>query len=106
MLTGDTMELFHAQYAGGEDDVRNFPLLDDCSESPPTVLCTAALDPLRDSGRGYAAKLIQSGVDVSYLEFQGSIHGFATLRKAIPSAQADVDTLLAEVKLMLERHSA
>jgi acetyl esterase len=106
LLTGATMDWFHEQYAGGEDDVRNFPMLDDCSNSPPTILCTAGLDPLRDSGRAYAAKLIQSGVDVSYLEFKGSIHGFATLRKAIPSAQADVDTLLAEMRLMLERHSA
>ncbi|WP_114520109.1 alpha/beta hydrolase [Altererythrobacter sp. ZODW24] len=105
LLTGATMDWFNEQYGGGADDPRNFPMLDDGAGSPPTVLCTAGLDPLRDSGRQYAAKLIDSGTDVTYLEFAGSIHGFANLRKVIPSAQKDTQILLDAMKDMLGRNS-
>lgn len=104
LLTASTMDWFHAQYAGGADDPRNFPILHGKPACVPTVLCTAGLDPLRDSGRKYAARLIDLGTDVSYLEFHGTIHGFANLRKAIPSAQADLHAFLSAMKNMLERH--
>ena len=104
VLTGATMDWFTAQYAGPADDPRNFPALDECAPYPPTVLCTAGLDPLRDSGREHAAKLIRCGTDVTYLEFRGTVHGFVNLRKAVPSAQADLAAILAAMKDMLERH--
>lgn len=104
LLTASTMDWFHAQYAGGADDPRNFPILHRKPACVPTVLCTAGLDPLRDSGRKYAARLIDLGTDVSYLEFHGTIHGFANLRKAIPSAQTDLHAYLSAMKNMLERH--
>jgi acetyl esterase len=69
------------------------------------VLITASLDPLRDSGRAYAAHLVGCGVDVVYLEARGSIHGFINMRKALPSAQADVMAFIHAIRLMLERHS-
>ncbi len=36
-----------------------------------------------------------------YREAVGNIHGLITLRKAIPSAQSDVDQALAALKLVL-----
>ena len=103
LLTGATMGWFTRQYAADPSDPRNIPMLGDCSGAPPTVLCTAGLDPLRDSGREYAAHLIQQGTQVAYLEFPGIIHGFTTLRKAIPSGQQDLDAFLDAVHLMVER---
>jgi acetyl esterase len=106
LLTARSMEFFSGNYAGPDDDVRHHPILrEDHADAPPTVLITAGLDPLRDSGRAYAAHLIQAGVDVTYLEAQGSIHGFITVRKAVPSAQKDVESLIAAIRLMLERHA-
>ena len=102
-LTGASMAFFTQQYAADPSDPRNLPLLGDCSNTPPTVVCTAGLDPLRDSGRAYAGHIISRGADVTYLEFKGTIHGFINLRKGIPSAQKDVDALLGAVKYMLER---
>ena len=104
LLTGATMSWFTRQYAGDPEDPRNVPMIGDCSNTPPTVVCTAGLDPLRDSGREYAAHLIQLGSEVVYLEFPGIIHGFTTLRKAIPSGQQDLDAFLDAVHLMVERH--
>lgn len=73
-------------YAADPNSVRASPLLGNLSGLPPTVLVTASLDPLRDQGRAYAAKLIEAGVQTHYYEAQGLIHGFATYRRAIPSA--------------------
>lgn len=103
LLTAATMVWFADQYAADPTDPRNFPALAEPADSPPTVLCTAGLDPLRDSGRNYAAHLIKQGTNVTYLEFQGNIHGFTNLRKAIPSAQLDLDTLIAAMKAMLAK---
>jgi acetyl esterase len=106
LLTARTMDFFSSSYAADPEDKRNYPILhDNHAASPPTVLMTAGLDPLRDSGREYAAHLIQNGVDVIYLEAKGNVHGFVTIRKAVPSAQDDVAALVAAIKLMLERHS-
>ena len=69
------------------------------------MLITAGLDPLRDSGREYASHLVQCGIDVVYLEAQGVIHGFANIRKAMPSVKKDMDSLYGAIKLMLERHT-
>ena len=104
LLTGAAMSWFTQQYAANPDDPRNLPMVGDCSNTPPTVVCTAGLDPLRDSGREYAAHLIQQGTEVVYLEFPGIIHGFTTLRKAIPSGQKDLDAFLDAVELMVERY--
>lgn len=104
LLTARGMEFFDACYKADRSDKRGFPLLqEDHANTPPTVLLTAGLDPLRDSGRAYAAELIKSGVSVTYLEMPGIVHGFVHLRKALPSAQTDVETFAAAVKNMLER---
>ena len=105
-LTGAAMAWFAEQYGAAEDDPRNLPLIGDCSNTPPTVICTAGLDPLRDSGREYAAHLIQQGTEVSYFEFPGIIHGFITLRKAIPSGQRDIDAFLGAIRVKLDRIGA
>lgn len=65
------------------------------------LMVTASLDPLRDDGRAYAAKTIEAGGQVTYREMEGSIHGFMTYRKAIPSAKADTDALLVVAKAMI-----
>jgi acetyl esterase len=55
---------------------------------PPTMIVTAGFDPLRDEGHAYADKLRQAGVDVTYREYQGQIHAFVSLTKAIPQGMA------------------
>jgi len=65
------------------------------------MLATAALDPLRDEGRAFAAKLAEAGVPVSFYEAAGNVHGFATSRKSIPSAKGDLDQILAMARTML-----
>ncbi|MWB78670.1 alpha/beta hydrolase fold domain-containing protein [Pseudooceanicola sp. 216_PA32_1] len=64
-----------------------FPIhAEDLSNLPPTLVHTAELDPIRDAGRAYAAKLILAGNDVTYREARGMIHGF--MRARFTGAQA------------------
>ena len=90
-------------YAPDPKSVRASPLLANLNGLPPTVLVTASLDPLRDEGRAFAAKLINAGVPTVFYEAKGSIHGFATYRKAIPSAQVDTTRFLSLAATMLRQ---
>lgn len=106
LLTRDTMIWFMEQYQGTEGDIRFHPIEHHHAGSPPTLIITAGLDPLRDEGRAYAARLIDAGVDVSYREAAGVIHGFINLRKAIPSVERDVQGFLTALKAMIAEHAA
>jgi len=89
-------------YQGDPKSWRYSAILADLAGVAPTVLVTASLDPLRDEGRAYAAKLVEAGVPTTYYEAKGLIHGFATYRKAIPSAQDDTVKFLALARAMLD----
>lgn len=101
ILTKAAIEFFDAAYQADRSDPRGFPILSDHSNAPPTVLTTASLDPIRDSGRDYGKALIDAGRDVVFLEMQGLCHAHTNLRAAVPSAQADLERMIAAMKLML-----
>ena len=103
VLTKAAVEFFAAAYAPDVEDARAMPILGDHSSAPPTVLVTASLDPIRDSGRDYGAALSQAGVDHMHLEVHGGTHSFTNLRQAVPSYQKDLQRVFAAMKLMLER---
>lgn len=103
LLTGETMAFFDAAYAAPRDDARGFPILGDHSKAPPTVLVTASLDPIRDSGRAYAKALAEAGRDFVFLEMQGVTHSFTNLRQMVPSTQGDLERIIAAMNFMLGR---
>ena len=70
----------------------------DLAGLPPAVVVTASLDPIRDQGRAYVGALAAAGVPVTFREAVGNVHGFITLRQAIPSSAGDVAGYLAAVK--------
>jgi acetyl esterase len=98
LLTRDSMEWFMAAYKAEADHIRSSPLLGDLAGMPPAVVVTASLDPIRDQGRAYAAALALAGVPVVFREAKGNIHGFITIRKAIPSSVGDVMGAFAALK--------
>jgi acetyl esterase len=101
LLTAGAMAWFGEAYAAESANVRAYPITGDHAKAPRTVLVTASLDPIRDSGRVYGEALIRAGSDVLFMEMKGSIHGFVNLRKAVPSAQADLHRILAAMKFVL-----
>ncbi len=103
LLTAETMKWFDDAYQAVLGHKRAYPIYGNHAATPPTVLVTAGLDPIRDSGRVYGAELIKAGVETVFLEMKGTIHGFTQVRKAIPSAQTDLHAIFAAVRLLLER---
>ena len=61
----------------------------DFSNLPPAFVHTAEFDPIRDEGRVYAAALARAGVDVTYREARGMIHGFIRTRFAGDGGRAE-----------------
>lgn len=106
LLTEGSMTWFGDQYAPDPTDYRASPIDFPAEGLPPTLLVTAGLDPLRDQGRAYAAKLIEAGVPTTYREAKGSIHGYINLAQAIPSAQADIRGALTTLKAIVAEASA
>ena len=102
ILTKASVEYFEEQYKPDHCDPRAMPILGDHSKAPPTVLVTAGLDPIRDSGRDYGAALSKAGISHVHLEIPGVTHSFTNLRQAIPSNQKDLELVIAAMKLMLE----
>jgi acetyl esterase len=101
LLTSDTMGFFDAAYAADRADPRGFPILSDHSSAPPTIVVTASLDPIRDSGRAYAKALVDAGRDVVFIEMRGVTHSFTNLRQMVPSTQGDLERIVAAMKFML-----
>lgn len=106
LLTRDAMLWFRDAYAADLQHMRGSPMRGSLAGLPPAVVITAGLDPIRDQGRAYAAALAQAGVPVTYREAAGNIHGFVTLRKAIPSSVGDVAGYLAALKAVVAEAEA
>ena len=106
MLTQASMDWFELCYCADEKDWRYSPLVKSQAGMPPTLVMTASLDPIRDQGRAYAAACTEAGVRTSYIEAEGNVHGFINLRRAIPSAAADIRRGVAALKLLLAETAA
>lgn len=64
---------------GSPDDPLVSPLLADdaaFAASPPTLVITAELDPLRDEGEAYASRLRAADVAAQATRYDGMFHGF------------------------------
>jgi len=84
-------------------DPRVSPLLaESLAGLPPALVLTCGLDPLRDQGRAYAAKLAEAGVPVVHEEAAGQVHGCLVMRKALPSAQTQLTRCLDSLRRMID----
>ena len=103
LLEKPSMDWFEECYAGPKGDWRYSPLLKGAVGLPPTFVMTAGLDPIRDQGRAYAAACVAAGVETIYWEAAGTVHGFLNVRKAVPSANQDLEHCLHYLKPWVER---
>ncbi|MFQ3595303.1 MAG: alpha/beta hydrolase [Sphingomonadaceae bacterium] len=102
LLTRDSMLWFMAHYAPDPAHRWASPLhAEEWDGLPPALVFTCSLDPLRDQGRAYAARLIETGHRVFYREAKGQIHGCVQLRGGIPSAQEDLLGQLQDLKALI-----
>ncbi|MCX2479619.1 alpha/beta hydrolase [Pedobacter sp. MC2016-15] len=64
----------------------------------PALIITAELDPLRDEGTEYAARLRKSDNKVSEKQFPGMIHGFASLAGVLDAGKKLIDDVGASLE--------
>ena len=102
VLTRAAIEFFDAAYQADRSDPRGFPILGDHTKAPPTIVVTASLDPIRDSGRDYASALADAGADVTFIEMKGVTHSFTNIRQAVPSTQGDLERITSAMTFALE----
>lgn len=102
LLTRDSMIWFMGHYAPDPRHRWASPLhAEEWDGLPPALVFTCGLDPLRDQGRAYAARLVNTGHRTIFREAAGQIHGCMQLRGGIPSAQDDLLGQLADLKALV-----
>lgn len=73
----------------------------DLTGLPPAFIFTAGYDPLRDDGKEYAERLEQAGVQVTYRNYEGMIHGFFWMSGVLDQAKIVMDEVGKEVRGVL-----
>jgi len=103
LLTKRSMVWFWDLYLLSETDGQNpyaSPLrATDLSGLPPAFVATCELDPLRDEGEAFAARLKEAGVDVTAKRYDGLIHGAFQMGQMLDQGK----TMIADASASLRR---
>jgi acetyl esterase len=107
MLTEAKMDAFIAHYVGPDPmDLRDPAISpywrEDLTGLPPALVQTADIDPIRDEGLAYAARLEKAGVPVRVTNYLETVHGFASIPGATVIGRQAQQELVTE----LRRHLA
>ena len=104
-LTTQGMKWFWNAYLQGAVHDQNPYAVPAASESfagvAPAIIITAEYDPLLSDGEEYAHKLRSDGVEVTYSQFDGMVHGFFTNMAVTPTSQVAIGYAAEEIKRYL-----
>ena len=107
-LTEGQLKAFRRMYLGDARkafDPYTSPLLaEDLAGLPPSIICTAEFDPVRDEGEAYAHKLAAAGVPVHCIRYNGMIHAFLQMDRIIDKALIAQKELNELVKSYFEKY--
>lgn len=73
----------------------------DLSGMPPALILTAEYDPLRDEGREYAKRLMESGVPVELWHLEDQMHGFIMQTRVIDRARETLEKVGSKLRTVL-----
>ena len=89
----------YEQYGGPAEDWRASPITAaDLSGAPPALIVVAGIDPVRDDGIRYGAKLADAGIPVTVKVFPTMMHGFFALAPALTEASRAKELVAAELR--------
>lgn len=100
-LTMPLVEFYFSSYLPRVEDRRDAraaPLLAPTLAPVPALLVIAGLDPLADEGRLYASRLEAAGAPVERLEVEGMVHGFISLDRILPAAEAAFRETISRIR--------
>ncbi len=101
LLTRDAQFWYHETYLRSDEDRDDWwaspALAENFAGVAPAFVLTCGYDPLVDEGKAYADKLEAAGVHVEYHCYEGQVHGFITMGKAIDEANDAVDEVADKV---------
>lgn len=106
-INGNDMEWFHAHYIRDQADSVNphaFPYnAPDLTGLPPALVITAGLDPLRDQGEAYAARLRDAGVATVLKRYEDVTHVFVSMAPRLDKGREAIEESAAAVRAALEK---
>jgi acetyl esterase len=101
LLTRRDMAWFWDQYQPDvklRDDPLASPLrAPDLSASPPALVLSAALDPLRDEGEAYGERLREASVTTDVVRCDGVVHGFLAMVNYAPAAERAFERIVSGI---------
>lgn len=103
-LSRAEMQTYFERYVRGPedyDDPRAVPMRGDLTGLPPTFVAAAGLDVLRDDSVRLDARLREAGVPCTLTVYEGVVHGFMSLTRMLPKAQAMIEDLAAKLSTTL-----
>jgi acetyl esterase len=106
MLTAEAIDWIDRLVGEPGSDPRYNLLNGEPPANVPLVIQTASLDPLRDQGVAYAEKAHTAGARVMHFQADGMIHGYVTIRRALPSSNADIACVLDAARGLLSQDSS
>jgi acetyl esterase len=106
ILSRDDVHYFWGRYLSNPKKDQDHPLASPIravshAGLAPAFMATAEIDPSRDDGEAYAAKLAASGVPVESRRYAGMVHGFVSWLGVIDGAQIALDDACVFLKKWL-----
>jgi acetyl esterase/lipase len=68
---------------------------------PPALIIGAGRDPLRDDARSYATRLDADGVDVTHVEYAGTMHGFLNFCGVLSAGGHAIELIASDLRRAL-----
>jgi acetyl esterase len=65
---------------------------------PPALVVGAGRDPLRDDARAYVRRLDSDGVDVTHVEYAGTMHGFLNFCGVLSAGDHAIDVIASDLR--------
>lgn len=103
-LTSRSIQWYLNHYLGKTDrkDPDVSPIFDpDLKGAAPALVYSAGFDPLRDDGLHYADKLRSFGVEATYEEFPGMVHGFILMTGVLDEARRATNRIIQDIRRAL-----